>query len=108
MEISPESVMERREWYAQFATPFDVVEYAAGSYAWLWDECYAEGRMTEGEFAKLAKLELTVARQRCEELHGRSMADEHFEKTVLWMLGEEYGECPMVDDFGYRPWRFAA
>lgn len=108
MEISPECVVKTREWYSKLATPYDVVMNAAGCYAWTWNECYAEGRITEGEFAKLVKVDLTIARQRCEELHGRFVSDEHFEQTVLWALTDDFGVCEMVDDFEYRPWRFAA
>lgn len=108
MEISPEVVVETRKWYSKLATPYDVVMNAAGNYAFVWDVCYAQGRMTEGEFAKLVGFDFTIARQRCEELHGRSMSVKHFEDTVLWALVEDYGVCEMVYDFGYRPWRFAA
>ena len=108
MEISPENVMETRKHYAKLQTPFDVFDNVVGFYAWLWDECYGKERITEGEFAKLAKVDFTIARQRCEELHGRSMSDEHFEQTALSWLLIEYGECEMADDFRLRPWRFAA
>ena len=107
IEVGTELVEERRSTYGKYTNWYPVVNEVVGSYACLWDWCYGDGTLTEGEFAKLMDVELSIAWQRIHELYP-DIKRIRFEQTVHRRLLGEYGACDMADDFAFRPWRFAA
>jgi hypothetical protein len=107
-EITPEFVAEVKAEYAKLDNWYAIANNVVGNFALLWNECYADGRMTEGEFAKMVGLDLTQAYLRNHELYGSVVTREKVERQVRMLLHSEYGSCEMLHDFDIRPWRFAA
>jgi len=107
MEISQRVIDGRVASYSKIRSASGVVTEASLLYEFAWDECYEKGHFTEGEFAKLVSIEFRVAFARLRQLfsHADMMG---FEELVENHLTVQHGMCGMVDDFGYRPWRFAA
>lgn len=107
IDMGKETVSLIRKEYEDFGSCREVADNAAQAFAWFWHECYAEGRLTEGEFAKMSAVELSIAWQRYHELR-RDPERGDFEGDVYEDLMSEYGEGKMAEDFTFRPWRFAS
>ena len=108
MELSVEMVSKVKAEFAELDNWYAIAMHASGSYANLWDWCYGDGTLTEGEFAKLVSLVMTQAYLRNHEIYGSVVTRTDVESQAFAVLAGEYGNCKMVRDFEYRPWRFAA
>ena len=108
IEISTEMVTAVKAEYAALDNWYAIAQKAAADFSLFWDECYGDGFITEGEFAKLVGFDMTMAYLRNHELYGSVVTRAKVEQQVRVILWREYGSCQMVHDFDARPWRFAA